>query len=91
MATRFPPLDGPLPKKRGGPPHTQKIWPKFCPPPNFGGGPKKVGHTHTLKNYIFWYIDIYLYTGKKINFYKFTRKTFQEVERLKAFCACSDF
>ena len=52
MTTRFPPLAGPLQKKRGGPLHTLKKWPLFCPPPNFRGEPKKVGHTHSTKCHV---------------------------------------
>jgi len=51
-STRFPPLAGPLQKKRGGPLRTLKKWPFFVPPPNFRGEPKKVGHTHSTKCHV---------------------------------------
>ena len=48
---RFTLLDGPGAKKLGGPPHAQKNLQHSVPPTQIRGGPKKVGHTHSLQRY----------------------------------------
>ena len=80
-ATRFPPLGGPLPKKRGGPLHTLKMLLQIVSPPlNFWGGPKMVGHyTHT-KNTL---CEKTIFRSILVFFFQFTGSTFPEIECLK--------